>query len=695
MVMLAPTVSVATEVQPDQVLEEMSISGTPVGADYVAPPVAAAVKTNIPLMETPMSVQTVTREVMDDQQVVSIKDALVNISGVMQNEYEYYDFVQIRGFDNGYAANYHNGLQLQAITGLETALYEKIEVVKGPVSMLYGRVHPGGLVNLVSKKPQEKFAASLQQQIGEDGMRRTVGDITGKVTEDGRILYRVIGAYNEADSFMDIVRKRNEVGAIYLTFRPNADFELNLRLDGQHNKFVDTEDIGIPIAGSRPVNVPRSTFLGDAVGWDIPNRVHRTLLGFDWSYAFNDKWKLTHRFHWDDRDEQQFTMWSNGYDGVSMLDRGIWYVQNQRKTLATNVDLSGEFSLGDMRHRVLLGADWFRFTSGWRGFSGTTPLVPAINVFDPDNHQISEAALKGLADNFFYSDRDQWHGIYAQDQISLNDQWEILIGGRYDWAKTGNAATASAISLNKDSEFSPRAGLLYKLNKTVSFYTSYSESFGTNNGRSASGSGFDPETAKQYEIGAKYSALDESLTASVSVFHLTKENVLTSDLSTPADPNDQIAIGEVTNRGLELDLSGQVTRYINLVATYTYNDMEITKDNDGNQGNQKRNVPHHMGSFWVKYDTAPGAAEGWSVGAGAIMRGEREGDDANTWQLSGYTKVDAMAAYRTRISGKGITAQINLKNLFDKEYYDRGGSSGSLAKYGEPRVAVGSVTIDF
>lgn len=675
-------------------VDEVSVSATRLVSSYAASPLAGATKTAIPLLETPMSVQTVSREVMDDQQVITIKDALVNVSGVMQNEYEYYDFVQIRGFDNGYAANYHNGLQLQAITGLETALLENIEVIKGPASMLYGRINPGGLVNLVSKKPQETFAASLQQQVGEYGLRRTVGDVTGKMTEDGRLLYRLIGAYTESESFMDVVQKRNQVGAAYFSFKPDPAFQFNLRLEAQENKFVDTEDIGIPIIGDRPADVSRSTFLGDSVGWDIPNQPRRTLLAFDWTYALNERWHLTQRFHWDDRDEQQFTMWLNSFDGVSLMERGIWYVQNDRKTLATNVDLTGDFSLGEMRHRVLFGVDWFRFTSNWNGFSGTTPLVPPIDIFQPDNHQVSASALKALDDNFFYSDRDQWTGLYAQDQISLSERWELMIGGRYDWAKTGNAETASQISLQEDTEFSPRAGLLYKYNQTTSIYTSYSESFGTNNGRTASGEALDPETARQYEIGFKHSALDQSLTASLSLFHLTKQNVLTPDQNTP-DPDDRIAVGEIRNRGLEMDISGRVTPHVNLIATYTYNDMEITKDNDGNQGNRRRNVPRHMGSVWARYDTAPGASTGWLFGAGAVARGEREGDDANTWQLPGYAVVDVMAAYRTRLSGKAVSAQLNIKNLFDKEYFDRGGSSGNVAKYGQPVTAAATVSIDF
>lgn len=699
--LLAATGAWAEEARQEQALDEMSVKAAPLGNEYTTPKAFAATKTDTPLLETPMAIQVVPREVMDDQQVISIKDAIKNVSGVMSNEYEYYDFVQIRGFSNGYAANYHDGLQLQAISGLETALLDRIEIVKGPASMLFGRIEPGGLVNLVSKKPQAEFAASLQQQIGEYGRARTTVDVTGKMNEDASLMYRVIGAYSEADSFMDYVQKRNEVGAAYLTWKPNSKFELNLRLEGQRNKFVDTEDIGIPIIGNRPARVSRSSFFGDPVGWEIPNRPERSLLGFDWSYAFNDSWKITQRFHWDNRDEQQFTIWNNGFNGVDTLDRGLWYVHNERETLATNLDLTGDVKLGGMRHRLLAGVDWFRFTSEWHGFSDVTALIPAINIFNPVHGNISAAGLKALPEGFFYTDHDEWHGLYLQDQISLNERWELLLGGRYDWAVTGNGQSAtslagafSALALRREEEFSPRAGVLYKATPSTSVYASYSESFGANNGVSATGAAFAPQTAKQYEIGGKYSALDESLTGSIAIFHLVKNNILTPDISTPA-PNDQIPIGQVRNRGVEVDISGRVTNHVNVIATYAYSNAVITKDNSGNAGNTMPNVPRHAASVWAKYDTAPGAAEGWQAGAGAYVRSQRQGDNANSWQLPGYARIDAMLGYRTKIAGKGITAQVNIQNLFDTTYFDRGGSGGTLAKYGEPRTAIGSLKIDF
>lgn len=678
-----------------QQLPEITISGA-AEIPYVETGAPAAGKTAIPLIETPMSIQVVPREVLDDQQVISLKQAVQNVSGVIQPDYDFYDFMQIRGFKNGYAANYRNSLQLEAVTGHEIAFLDRIEVVKGPASMLYGRIEPGGLVNMVTRQPQAEPAYSLQVQAGSFDLLRGVADATGKLDQDGKGMYQVIGVHRQSGSFMDHVERRNTNGAGFLTLKPSDRLTINLGLEAHDVRFVDTEDNGIPIIGTRAARVPRHTFLGDPVG-DMPNRTRRTLAAFDWTYAFSDQWKLTQRFHWDKRNEQQLTLWSNGFDGVSILDRGLWFVQPERETLAANMDLTGDFHLGGMRHRVLLGVDRMHATSKWHGFSDVTPLVPSIDIYNP-TYGIDFAALKALPENFFHTAEHSWAGIYAQDQISLTSYLDVLIGGRYDWAKSGAATAGSldaakaALVLEEDKAFTPRVGLLYKLTPSASLYASYAESFGINNGRSASGTAFDPERGKQWELGLKTSLFGGRLNASSSLYRLEKSNVLTPDISTP-DPNDQIAIGLVRNQGLEIDVSGQMTSHISLIAAYALSDAKIARDESGNQGNRMPNVPRHGGSLWVKYDTVPGGARGWQFGLGGQFRSQRQGDNENSWQLPGYGRLDGMIGYRLPVGGQLLTMQLNVENLLDRTYIDRSGFSS--AKYGAPRNFVGSLKLDF
>jgi len=668
------------------------------GLRYAEKEASAGTKSEIPLNETPMSIQVVSRGAMDDLQVVGLKEGISYVSGVVPAGYAYYDSVQIRGFTNGAAANFRDNLQLQAITGFDMALVEQIEVVKGPAAMLYGRIEPGGLVNLVTKRPQEKAAVSLQQQVGDFGFLRTTADATGKVTSDGTLLYRLVGSYSQSDSFIDYVQEDNVVGGAYLTWRPDDRFELQLDLERQNNRFMDTEDQGIPIIGNRAAPVPRNRYFGDPVNWDIPNEQDRTLLAANWTYRIDDSWSLTQRAHWQTLDGQQLTLWDGGFDGVDTITRGIWFVKPERETAATNIDLAGDVKLGGMRHRLLVGVDWFNHTTSFHGYSDIdSSVVPPISLTNP-TYGVSAAAIRALPENFFFATEEGWIGVYVQDQISLTDSLELLVGGRYDWAEDGNgfsstslAEADSILELADDKAFSPRVGLLYKISPDFSVYGSFSRSFGSNNGRSATGERLDPEEGEQLELGFKSSLMDDALTITASVFELTKSNVLTPDLSTP-DPDDSTTLGEVRNRGLELDIAGQITPNLSLIAGYAYSDATITRDNSGIEGNRMFNVPRNAASVWAKYDVDPGATSGLELGVGLRVIGERQGDDANSWQMPGYERVDAMAGYRMRFGDVPVKLQVNVENLLDETYIDRGSFN---AKYGAPRTVIGSLRVDF
>lgn len=650
-------------------------------AGYRTVPTPASTKSDVQLIETPMAVQVVPREVLNDQRALTIKDAVRNVSGVIEAAYDYYDFVQIRGFDNA-SANYRNGLQVPNATAADLAAVERVEVVKGPSSMLYGRIEPGGLVNRVMKQPMAPSAINGQLQFGQFDLKRATLDATGQLDADGRWLGRAVGAVTRQGSFQRHVKRATEVAYGALTWRPSTRFEMNLNLDLQNHRFVDTEDIGVPIIGTRPVNVPRDSFYGDPVAWDLPNDHRRRLLGLDWTWQIDEQWKLTQRLHIDRRKEQQFTVWFAGFDGVSTLERGLWFVQNERRGEATNLDLTGDLQLGGLRHRVLLGVDAYRFHADWRGFSDVTAELPPIDIFAP-TYGARADVLRALPENFTFASRERWTGLYAQDQITLDDRWQVLVGGRFDDATTDGET---------DRAFSPRLAVLHRVNPQTSLYASFAKSFGSNNGRSATGGRIDPQQARQFELGAKHVSVDGRLTATAALFHLTKTNEQTDDPST-ADPNDVIAIGEVRSQGLELDVQGQVTRHMNLIATYTLTDARITRHNDGTQGNWLANVPRHAASLWARFDSAPGATTGWEAGAGVFARGQRQGDRANSWQLPGYARVDTMLRWRTALGAQKVSAQLNVDNLFDRTYFDRG-QGGTGAKYGKPRAASVTVSVD-
>jgi iron complex outermembrane receptor protein len=280
----------------------------------------------------------------------------------------------------------------------------------------------------------------------------------------------------------------------------------------------------------------------------------------------------------------------------------------------------------------------------------------------------------------------------------MADTFHILGGGRYDWARTGSGLSDQSLAAAKrtwaqDTAFSPRVGVLYQPQDWISMYGSYTESFGANNGRSATGKPFSPETATQYEIGLKANLLDERLQATLAFYTLTKHNVLTPDLSTP-DPTDSIAIGAVRSRGIEYDVAGQVTQRLSLIGSYALTDTRITRDNSGNKGNRFASVPLHAGSLWAKYEVNSGYLTGLSIGGGIFLRSQRQGDNENTFQLPGYTRLDAMVAYQFFPFGSPVTVQLNLYNLTDHTYYDR--SSNRLNIHaGEPLNFMGSIRWEF
>ncbi len=694
--------SAVTEMSPIQVRGVMEV-------DYTVKRSSSATKTDTPLLQTPMAVQIVPREVIDDRQSNTSMDVVKNVSGVQSNT-QFYDTFLIRGFNSGYGTVFRNGLQLQGIAGAEDmAFVDHIEVVKGPASMLYGRVEPGGFINIVTRKPQEQSAYSVQQQVGNWSSYRTIADATGKMSADGSVLYRVIGDFDKGDSWVDNVHHDNKAIAASIAWKPSQRFGANMQIEHYDTKMTWLGP-NVPIVGNRPANVPRNFTIVYPESWnDYPYTVNRTLVAFDWSYALNDNWKLNNRFHYLTSNESQQGVYAGGFNGVDsfMTARFTHSAPDWvRSTYNTNLDLAGEFKVGEIQHKLLLGVDWARFTDDTPGSTGNIAGVAPINIY----HPVFENVLSSLqslaatdAGNVLWRDQSKDSGVYFQDQMTIDERWDVLLGGRYDEATDAYPAdygsrsspcyphcTASPlVPYPTDKAFSPRAGLLYRISSTASLYGSYSKSFGMANGRNNAGEKLNPEIGTQYEAGVKASLLDGLLTTSATLFTLTKSNVAEYD---PVN-FDPFTVGEIRSRGLELDIAGKVSEHVNVIGSYTYDSATITKDTyNGNLGHQFSGVSPHVASLWTKYDTAPGAAEGWAFGAGAYITGQRQGNDAGTWQLPGYGRIDTMLGYRTKVGGERITAQLNVNNLLDKTYFDNGAYSS--AAYGAPRNVTASVKLD-
>ncbi|OAI27319.1 TonB-dependent receptor [Methylosinus sp. R-45379] len=684
----------------------------------------SATKTNTPFIDTPAAVQVIPHELIADQQGLNTMELVKNVSGV-QATGRYFDSYLIRGFKTGYGETYRNGLKLEAVVGgEEVAFTDRVEVVKGPNSVLYGRIEPGGFVNVVTKRPQEVFKAEANEQFGSWGLSRTSFDVTGPVDEAKTVLYRLMGVYDHADSFVNFDHRDNGAVALFLTFRPTQNFEFNVQVEHYEKRQTGPSGVGaipvdlrydtsgnaqvIPGYNDRPLNLGRNFSIGDPGLWkNQPYVVRRTLIGYDWTYKFDEKWKITNRLHYSGSNDSAYGFETyGGFDGTT-ISRAFYGERNSIQMLSTNLDLSGEFETGPITHRPLVGIDWF---STERNSNGSDSYGYPLNIYAPvygvyNSKLAFDRYITGS--NMLWRATNRDFGVYAQDQMSFFDnRIHLLLGGRWDKAQGGNPkdygdgwascypfCTGFPGSNYQDKpKLSPRAAVLFKVTDDLSIYGSYVRSFGSNNGVSRDGSAFPPQEGLQWEVGVKKLWLDGRVTTSLALFDLRKKNLLQRD---PFFPGRSIAIGEVASRGIEVDISGQVTENLSVIASYTFDSVKLTNDNNnGNAGHRFNGAAPNVGNIWAKWDTAPHQSEGFEFGGGLYASDERYGSDANTWKLPGYVRLDAMGAYRTEIDGHKVKFQFNIKNLTDRHYFEY--SDGSqYAYYGQPRTFMGSVNFQW
>lgn len=425
------------------------------------------------------------------------------------------------------------------------------------------------------------------------------------------------------------------------------------------------------------------------------------------THRFNEDWKIRGKFSIIKNDAATAQTSANANTNLlGDIGRGFLKTNNDFGSEYGTVDLTGHFSTLALNHTLVIGTDYYHSndagsTSPYRsGAAG----VPTINVFNPvyGFSQYLNDPLGPVTNN-----KNEWYGIYVQDQIALWDKWQLLFGSRFDHAEYGTS-TPTSNSTKQADEFSPRAGLMYHPVSWLGIYADYVKTFNAvNTGTTISGDLPDPEKSKEYEAGLKGEWLDGKLSANLAFYELTKSNVQTP---LPAPFANRVAVtGEQRSRGIELDLRGQLTDYWNLIATYAYTDTEVTKDSGafdavlgssgpGNKGHRFANVPRNSGSLWSTYDFSGLGAQGFSAGAGVYLASDRAGNLDNTFNMPGYARVDSMLKYQRKVGPSNVTLQFNIQNLLDKEYI--ASSNGGFAFIhqtlpGAPRTFLGSVKVEF
>ncbi|MEM9009325.1 MAG: TonB-dependent siderophore receptor, partial [Cyanobacteria bacterium P01_F01_bin.86] len=688
---IVPGVAQASESDEDTI--QLLVIGEQ-GSRYVEPNTSTATRTDTPLRDIPLSIQIIPEEVIDDQQVIRLEDALRNASGVVVEERtSTAERFIIRGFPS--ASVLRDGFRLTFgaagnPNNQELANLERVEVLKGPASILFGSLEPGGVINLVTKKPLSEPFYELNFRAGNQELLEPSLDISGPLTEDGRLSYRLNALYRTQESVQDY---NNDIERFFIA--PTVSWQISDRTDfTAHFEYSDTSgplETGTVAFGDGIADIPLDRVLGDPDDFTESERIRA---GYDFEHRFSDNWKIRNafRFNRSDVDTDVLFPFFPLDEATGNLGRALLFgnqVQNHYE-LQTNV--VGEFNTGTIEHTLLAGVDLFRRENPRQDRIGF--FAPQfLNIFDPVYGPRPDPTTLP----FFVNGESTVEslGVFIQDQVALSDNLKLLLGVRYETAEQKNSSGPTAFnptgseSSQNDDAFSPRVGLVYQPIEELSLYGSYSTSFVPNGDMTVSGDILDPEEGEQFEIGAKAELLEGRFTATLALFHLTKQNVATPD---PNNVMFSIATGEQRSQGIELDVTGEILPGWNIIANYAYTDADITDDNSGNEDNRLFGVPENNANLWTTYDIQEGALEGLGFGLGVNYVGERFGDNANTFTLDDYFLTNAAISYKK----DNWRAGLNFRNLFDVDYVAnaRNGRAGFVT-IGEGFSVIGSFSIEF
>lgn len=666
--------------QPEQVttLPAVEVTEKRVINRYAASDANTASKTDTPLIETPMSISVVTREQLTDQGAFNLQDALNYTAGVRSDEYgqdSRSDNVNVRGTEPD---QYVDGLRqtygyYTATARVEPYTLERIEVLRGPAAMLYGQGTIGGVVNMVSKLPQENFQAEVGLLYGSHDRKQIQADVTGPISDDGHWMYRVIGVGRDADTQTDYVKDDRLLLAPSLTWKPDAATTITLQTQWLKDKSGSTNQF-LPWSGTISPNpngrIPSSRYIGEP-GYDHYD-TDRQSIGWLIDHRFDDNWSFSQNFRYAHNKVDYLQLYGDAFSdpGQFSLDPVNQRILGRYNdwTITTvdmlNLDshLLGKFQQGALQHTLLMGLDGSRY--GQKSQSALD--YDSIDVYAPvyGNHPALTLADDPRA-------IQSQVGLYVHDQMKYDQHWIVVAGLRYDRAT--NKAEGSEIV--KDSALTKRLGLMYAFSNGFSPYLSYSESFTPVSGLDGNSKPYKPLRGEQIEAGLKFESLDGATHANAAIYRLEEKNELTAD---PTDPTTSIQVGRITNRGAELDAATTIARRLDLIAHYNYIDID----------KQVTRMPRHQAGAWAKWRFDIADISGFAVGAGVRYASAFKDGVAPTTPAA--TLADALLSY----DSQHWRYAINANNLFDREYVAIALARGD-SWYGARRNVVASVAYRF
>ncbi|AFZ29175.1 TonB-dependent siderophore receptor [Gloeocapsa sp. PCC 7428] len=682
--------------EPGEIAEEDAIQVVVTGEQedgYAVPDASTATRTDTPLRDIPQSIQVVPRQVIEDQAVTELQDAVRNVSGVVEGNTfgsTQENFI-IRGFQQGFqlGSTLRDGFRANgSFSGVrDLANIERIEVLKGPASAIFGgAIEPGGLINIITKQPLEEPFYSAELQAGSFGFVRSTVDLSGPLNADRTLLYRLNLAYERGDGFRDFDQgiERIFVAPVVLwRIGDRTDLTLELEYLNDERPF----DRGLIADGDDVVDIPFERILGEP---DDIARNEELSIGYRLEHRFSENWRIRNALRFTDAYLPNQRAQPQRFDESTGILTRAWSDQEyfvNGYALQTNV--IGEFSTGSIEHTLLFGVDLERQAYDSEGF-GTD--APSINVFDP----VYGVAARPEQDEFpteagIFNQQIDLLGIYLQDQVTLLDNLKLLLGGRFDIVDQRTelgGRFGEGESQQQYEAFTPRIGIVYQPIEPLSLYASFSQSFAPNSGRTVDNSILEPVRGTQYEIGMRGEWLDGRLVTNLAAYHLTRSNIAATD---PENPDFSIAIGEQRSQGVEFDVIGEILPGWNAIASYAYTDAEITRDNSPLEGNRLFGVPENAASLWSTYEIQSGDLQGLGFGLGLFFIGERQGDADNSFQVPSYVRTDASLFYRR----DNWRAAINVKNLFDVDYIESVPNFRTAINPGSPLTVLATVSVEF
>ena len=693
------TASASDEATTPLALEEMQVTASAERADgpvqgYRATRSASATRTDTAIHETPQSISVVPAQVVEDIGATRLEDALDYAGGVERgNNFGGQGLTEflVRGFStqefyrNGFAVNRGYPNMPDAST------LERIEVLRGPASMLYGRGDPGGTFNIVSKQPQAERRTVLGSQVNTDGLRRGTLDTTGALDESAAFTYRLNLVAEGSDSFRNHVESERYNIAPVLRWQLSDDTALILEGDYLHNRHP--LDRGLTRYSNQAGDLSRDRFLGEESAGKLTNQNATTQLRLE--HQLDSQWMLRGGIQYLDGSLDGGAVENNGtpITAVSADGRTVGRNYSERwlnwNDLAVQANLEGHFDAAGLAHTLLFGVEFdeYNYDSLIRRSGGLTTDFP-IDLYDPVYGQ----PLPALTRVTTYDDENlKSYAFFVQDQIALTERLKAQIGARLERfeQRYDNKLTPKDSWDQAHNAVSPRFGLIYDLTDALAVYANTSRSFKPNRGADRSRQAFDPEKGIAHEVGIKYELPEHDLSVTAALFHITKENVLTSD---PLDSNYQVAAGEARSRGFDISVAGNITPQWRVIGGYAYVDAEVTESSSASMpvGTRLANVPRHSFNLLDTYEFADGPLAGLGVGMGVKYVGDRKGSASTTaFDMDAYTTVDLLAYYPLT---ERVRLNLNLNNVFDEEYEER--AWGNIWAYpGAPRTLQAGISV--